>query len=298
MTGDGFREAYATAADGLRLYYREYGQAQAAHAPVLCLPGLTRNSKDFHDLALRLSAQRRVIAVDLRGRGRSERDPRGAAGYSPLVELDDVLRLIAQASLGPSVVIGTSRGGILAMLMASVRPDLLRGIVLNDIGPELDPAGIARIRGYVGVGEAPESWEAAASALEALHGAHFPGLSAQDWLAYARRSFTEREGRPAFDYDPAIGESLRGAPAGDLWPQFAALAAIPTLVLRGAHSDLLSAETVARMREQKPDLLAVTVPDRGHVPFLDEPEVTAALDAFLARIDGGQNDSQSDSQNR
>lgn len=292
MSDTGFREAFATAADGLRLYYRDYGQAQAAHAPVLCLAGLTRNCKDFHDLALRLAPERRVIAVDLRGRGRSQRDPRGAAGYTPLVELDDVLRLIDQAALGPAVVIGTSRGGILAMLMAATRPDLLRGVVLNDIGPELDPAGLARIRGYVGVGDAPETWEAAATALEALHGAHFPGLSAQDWLAYARRSFAEREGRPAFDYDPAIGESLRGAPAGDLWPQFAALAGIPTLVLRGAHSDLLSADTVSRMRAQKPDLVAVTVPDRGHVPFLDEPEAVAAIDAFLARIDGGQNDSQ------
>lgn len=286
MTENGFREAHAIAADGLRLYYRDYGAAQPGRAPVLCLAGLTRNAKDFHDLARRLSPQRRVIAVDLRGRGRSDRDPRGAAGYIPPVELDDVLRLIEQAELGPAVVIGTSRGGILAMLMATVRPDLLRGVVLNDIGPELDPVGIARIRGYVGIGQAPESWEAAASALKALHGAHFPGLSAAEWQAYARRTYAEREGRPAFDYDPAIGESLRGAPAGDLWPHFAALGPIPTLVLRGAYSDLLSAETMARMREQKPDLVAVTVPDRGHVPFLDETEAVAAIDAFLARIDG------------
>lgn len=284
-----FADCYVAAPDGLRLYYRDYGGRRAPGTPVVCIPGLTRNSRDFAPIAAHLARTRRVIAVDLRGRGRSQYDS-NPANYSVPVELNDVLALMAAAGVPQAVILGTSRGGIIAMAMAAARPDAIRAAILNDIGPELSRPGLERIMGYVGRTPALADWDAAVAALKAIAGDAF-ALDETQWLAHARAIFREENGRPVPDYDAAIGDALReavrtaGAAPPDQWPLFEALKDKPTLVLRGANSDLLSAETLARMRAAKPDLATVEVAGRGHAPLLDEPESIDAIDRFLARID-------------
>lgn len=278
------------AQDGVTLFYRDYAADARGTVPVVCLPGLTRSSTDFADLAQRLATRRRVICPDLRGRGRSGWAP-DPATYMPAHEMNDTLALLASAGVHRAVFIGTSRGGLITMLTAVTRPTILAGAVLNDIGPVIEAAGLARIMAYAGQVAAVETWEAAADQTRALNESQFPDLGPQDWSDFARRLYVEREGRPVLAYDPAIGAATRRAganqagPAPDLWPAFGALAAIPTATIRGALSDILSAETVARMAEVKPDLIVATVPRRGHAPLLDEAEALAAIDEVLARAD-------------
>ena len=279
--------SYASS-DGLTLSYRDYaGPPGGTLAPVLCLPGLTRNARDFEALALELARSRRVLSPDLRGRGRSAYDP-NAANYHPGTYLRDVLELLAVVREPRVLAIGTSLGGLLTLLLAAAKPGALAAAVLNDVGPVIDETGLARIRGYVGKSAALASWAEAAAACRAANGSAFPGFGDGDWLAFARRCCVENaDGSVRFDYDPRIAEPFAGSgatpAASDPWLLWAPLASVPTLVIRGAHSDILGAATLGEMLRRKPDTLAVTVPNRGHAPLLDEPEALAAIREFVAR---------------
>jgi len=285
-TPSDFDERFHTTRDGLRLFCRDYPGPTPAGVIALCLHGLTRNSRDFEDLAPRLACARRVLCLDVRGRGRSARDPE-PTHYVPSTCAHDVLELLDEAGIARVAVIGTSMGGILALLLAALRPAALAGVVLNDIGPEIDPKGIARIASYVGRTLDVASWEGAAESMRALNAPAFPDFARADWLRFARRTFREEaDGRLRPDYDSAIGEGTRGGSAvpADLWPLFGLLQTIPALVIRGALSDILSEVTLAKMAKAKPDLEILRVANRGHAPTLDEPECVAAIERFLLRI--------------
>jgi len=283
----GFREHWWTSQDGLKLHARVYEQAGSAVPAVLCLPGLTRNCRDFESLALYLTPRCRVICPDLRGRGRSARDPVWQ-NYQPGTYVADLIGLLTDLGVKRCVIIGTSLGGLLAMMLPSVIPGAVSGMILNDIGPEIDPVGAARIRAYAGRLPPVRDWEEAVAQLKLVYGSAWPGLSQQTWQQLARRSFREDEsGTPVLDVDPNVGEAMRAAPDAatpDLWPLFRSLTKVPVLAIRGALSDILNEATFARMQRENPDLVALSVPNRGHVPLLDEPECLAAMDAFLAHV--------------
>ena len=271
-----------TSADGLDLFYRDY-HPDAAGPPLLCLHGLTRNSADFEDFARIFSTDYRVVAADVRGRGNSQWAD-DAEAYAIPTYVRDVLALADAASLDKFVVVGTSMGGLIGMSLAAAAHDRLAGIVLNDIGAELAPEGLNRIGGYVGRGRDFTRWEDAADALRALNEPFFPDFTAADWLDWAKRLFRQRDdGVIVFDYDPRIAESLStGATVPtDLWAVFDALADIPTLVVRGELSDILTRDTVQAMKARKPDLATVEVPNRGHAPILNEPAAVDAIATFL-----------------
>ncbi len=273
------------AADGLRLFCRIYAARQPGGLPVLCLPGLTRNSRDFAALAARLRVRHDVLTADLRGRGRTAWAP-GPLHYQLPTYVQDVWSLMDSRRIMRFVVIGTSLGALMAMVMAAVKPDRIAGVVLNDAGPELDPAGIRRIAGYAGRLPPVASWADAAAQARSVYGIALPGLSDADWLDYAHLGYRENSaGVPVPDVDPKIGEAFKNpsTAATALWPLYAKIVGVPMLVIRGAISDLLSAATVERMLREKPDLEHLTVPNRGHTPLLNEPECVAAIDAFLAR---------------
>lgn len=273
--------------DGLRLYYRDFpGDAQLA--PVLCLAGLTRNCMDFEALAQRIAPRRRVITPDQRGRGRSQYDSNWL-NYHPGKYVEDMWDLLQALAIEQVVVIGTSLGGLMAMLMASVKPQQLAGVVLNDIGPDLDIAGMRRIQQYVGRLPPVVTWEDAVAQMQMVFGPAFPDYDAARWLHFARLSFlTAPDGMPLPASDPRIGELVRAAPPGPspgLWLAYEGLRQVPTLAIRGELSDLLSSETFERMAQIKPDLRRVTVAGRGHPPLLDEPECARALDEFLSELE-------------
>jgi pimeloyl-ACP methyl ester carboxylesterase len=251
----------------------------------VCLPGLTRNSRDFTVLAKELSSQYRVLTPDLRGRGNSPWDA-SIANYHPTVYYPDILKLLTDEVREPVAIVGTSLGGILAMSLAAMSPDRVAGIVLNDIGPELAPEGVARIGSYVGVRAAPGSWPEAMAQVRANYGQAYPDFEDADWLAYARASHRERDdGSVVADYDPSIGAALRATSDRpfNFWPVWTTIKQ-PVLAIRGARSDLLSAATFDRMLAEKPDLVRIEVPNRGHVPLLNEPGVLAGIDTFLAAV--------------
>ena len=291
-----YRDLWATAADGLRLYARDYGPLAGEAPPVVCLPGLTRNSADFHALALALSGDparpRRVLALDYRGRGRSEHDP-DPRRYDLKVELGDVLQVLTVAGVHEAVIVGTSRGGLLAMGLAAARPALLRGVVLNDIGPVIEPAGLAAIKGHVGKLPLPGDHLEGAEVLRQLFGPAFPRLAAAEWRAWAERTWREEADRPVLDYDPALARTLDAfdpaTPVPPLWGLFAGLQTVPVLAIRGANSDLLAPETLAAMAAAHPRLDAATVPDQGHAPLL-EGEVIDRIAEFVARIEQAAQD--------
>jgi len=272
--------------DGLRLYARDYAGPAADAPTVLCLHGLTRNSRDFEDLAPHLAKSYRVIVPDLRGRGFSERDPQWR-NYHPGTYVQDVLALLAAADAPRVVVIGTSLGGMLAMMLGYGHRPRIAGIILNDVGPEFDPVGLERIKQYAGRLAPVRTWPEAVAQLRAVYGDAWPGLTADRWAVLARRGYrANAAGVVEVDADPNIGEALRAAPAVmvDLWPLWKALADLPTLAIRGANSDILSAATFARMKSENPALRQLVVADRGHVPLLDEPECLAAIDEFLTQF--------------
>jgi pimeloyl-ACP methyl ester carboxylesterase len=272
--------------DGLRLYARVYETPLPDASTVLCLHGLTRNSRDFEDLAPHLRRRFRVVVPDLRGRGLSARDPQ-LQNYQPAIYVQDILALLAAVDAPRVAVIGTSLGGMLAMMLAFSQPARIAGIVLNDVGPEIDPAGIERIKQYAGRLAPPRNWDEAVAQTRAIYGDAWPGLAPDRWAVLARRSYREdAAGRVEIDADPKIGEALRAAPAAalDLWPLWKALRDVPTLAIRGTLSDILSAATLARMKAENPDLQLLEVANRGHVPLLDEPECIAAVDLFLSKI--------------
>jgi pimeloyl-ACP methyl ester carboxylesterase len=281
---------FVSAPDGLKLHARCYGRRSADAVPVICLPGLSRTAADFDRLADALagnaSQPRRVIALDYRGRGLSDYD-RDPANYSFQVELADVLAVATALDCLPAIFVGTSRGGILAMLLAAMRPTAIAGVVLNDIGPVIEPQGLMRIKGYVGKLPQPRSFEEAAEILRRLFDAQFPKLGPDDWLANARHSFKQQNGALVPTYDVKLAKTLEGVdferPLPPLWPQFDALAHKPVLVIRGANSDLLAAATVEAMRARRSALETIEVPDQGHAPLLADADTIARIADFATR---------------
>jgi pimeloyl-ACP methyl ester carboxylesterase len=270
--------------EGLRLFSRVYPGPRLKGPVVVCLHGLMRNSRDFEDLATHLATRYRVVAPDVRGRGLSARDP-NFNNYQIPVYLKDLLLLFTGLGVERATIIGTSMGGLMAMVLAAMQPDLVAGIVLNDVGPELDPQGLERIRSYAGRSPAVSSWPEAVAQVRGIYGVVWPGLSDERWETIARRSFrANARGLPEADADPKVAEPLRDpkAAAPNLWPLWGALAAVPMLAIRGATSDVLSASTLERMQREKPRLKVLTVANRGHTPLLDEPECVVAIDDFLA----------------
>jgi pimeloyl-ACP methyl ester carboxylesterase len=282
--------------DGLRLFSRVYPGPAAGAPAVVCLHGLMRNGRDFEELAVHLAARCRVIVPDVRGRGLSARDP-SFNNYQIPIYLRDLLLLLAGLGAQRVTVIGTSMGGLMAMVLAVMQPGLVAGIVLNDVGPEIEPAGLARIRGYAGKAAPVHSWPEAVALVRGVYGSAWPDLSDERWERIARLSYrADAQGVPQADADPLIGEPLRNSDgaAPNLWPLWGALAKVPMLAIRGAHSDVLGAATLARMQREKPDLRVLTVADRGHAPLLDEPQCVAAIDAFLAGASADASASASD----
>lgn len=291
--GNGRRDRFYASADGLRLHAVEHGSVDAPWLPVVCLPGLSRNARDFDDLGRHLATHpqrpRRVLAFDLRGRGGSDWD-KDIAHYTPIVEMQDVLDGMAALGVDRAVVVGTSRGGLIAMLMGVARPSVLAGVVLNDIGPKMEARGLARLKTYVGRMPDPNDWDDAARILERLHGRQFPALSGADWQAFARMTWRDVDGMPASDYDPLLGRTFDGIefdqPMPTLWPEFAALGGLPVMAIRGQNSDVLSAETLARMEAEHPRLVRVEIPGEGHAPLLVRRSILDRIAGFVAAAEG------------
>jgi pimeloyl-ACP methyl ester carboxylesterase len=279
---------FITAPDGLKLHVRAYGSRVATRLPVVCLPGLARTSADFDALAGALAGDaerpRYVLAMDYRGRGLSDYD-RDPGNYSLAVELADVLAVLTALGLGPAVFVGTSRGGILTMMLGVARPAAIAGVVLNDIGPVIETRGLVRIKSYVGRLPQPKSFEEAAEFLRQLFSPQFPALSADDWMELAQRMFRDQDGRIIPDYDPELARVLRDVdierPLSPLWNEFDSLAFAPMLIIRGANSDLLSPETFEAMRARRRQCDAVVVPDQGHAPLLTDDETISRIGAFV-----------------
>jgi pimeloyl-ACP methyl ester carboxylesterase len=287
--GNGFDDVFVTAPDGLKLHVRSYGPRLAPSLPVVCLPGLARTAADFHDLAIALAsdadAPRRTLALDYRGRGESDYD-KDPSNYTLATELADVLAVLTALDVAPAVFVGTSRGGILTMLLASTRPTTIAGAVLNDIGPVIEPSGLVRIKSYVGKLPRPKSFEEGAEILRRLFGQQFTKLTDDEWLAYSHRSFKVDQRSLAPTYDVRLGKTLDGIdfnrPLPPLWNEFDGLGRVPLMVLRGENSDLLSEDTVAAMRARRPTMEAITVPDQGHAPILSGAELIGRIAAFAA----------------
>ena len=281
---------FISAPDGLRLHARLHGNNASRLLPVVCLPGLARTAEDFDRLADTLASKgRRVIALDYRGRGLSgyDNDP---ANYSFPVELADVLAVLTALDALPAIFVGTSRGGILTMLLAALRPAAIAGCLLNDIGPVIEPKGLMRIKGYVGKMPQPRSYEEGAEILRRLFDAQFPKLTHEDWLASARRAFKDGKGgvlEPT--YDVKLAKTMEGVdfekPFPPLWTQFDAIPAVPVMVVRGENSDILSATTVEAMQKHRPSLQVVEVPDQGHAPLLAEDGTIEQIAAFADSCD-------------
>lgn len=285
-----FKDIHFTSRDGLRLYGRHYRPAVMSNArPVVCLAGLTRNSRDFHNIAIALSRganPRNVFTLDTRGRGGSEYDP-DWKNYAVPIEMQDAIDFIVMLGLRNTGIIGTSRGGLISMLMAAAQPSLMGAVVLNDIGPVIEPDGLARIASYVGRVPQPKNWTDAAHIIGDLFHRDFPQMTDADLMAVARQIFKDKDGKPVSAYDPKLAKclSILDGPIPELWPQFEAMKRIPVLVLRGENSDLLSEKTVEEMRQRHPRLSSFTVPAQGHAPLLrDEPTISAVA-AFFAATD-------------
>ena len=292
----GAASVFVTAQDGLKLHARTYGR-RSGLLPVVCLPGLARTTADFDMLAAALSSDRRhprrVVAVDYRGRGRSDHD-HNPENYSLVVELGDLLAVLTALEVGPAIFAGTSRGGILTMLLATARPAVIAGAILNDIGPVIEPKGLLRIKSYVGKLPQPKNFEEGAEILRRLFDAQFTKLDGGAWLAAAHRTWQERDGRLTPTYDVRLAHTLQGfdpeRPLPSLWKEFDALVGEPLMVIRGANSDVLSEATVAAMRERRRSLKTIVVPDQGHAPLLAEPEVIRQISDFVADCESGRQD--------
>jgi len=286
----GAREAgmsvFVSAQDGLRLHVREYGTRGAPSLAVVCLPGITRTVADFAELAPALAAgqRRRVIAIDSRGRGRSEYDS-NPENYNFVVELGDIVSVLTALAIGPAVFLGSSRGGVLTMLLGAAHPTAIAGVVLHDIGPVVEPKGLARIKGYVGKLPQPRSFEEGGDVLRRVMGAQFPKLTADQWLAAARRTWQTKDGALVPTYDVGLARALASIdlerPIPPLWNQFDTLAAMPMLVIRGGNSDILSSETVAAMRARREQMEVIEVADQGHAPLLEGDSLLRGVIRFV-----------------
>jgi pimeloyl-ACP methyl ester carboxylesterase len=297
MGGD-FDDVFLPAEDGLSLHARLYpagggAGSTAGAAPAVCLAGLTRNARDFHDLALFLSREaarpRRVVAIDSRGRGESAHDPE-PANYTVPVEARDVVTVLNALGIGQAHFVGTSRGGLILHLLAAAIPGRLASVVLNDVGPELGAAGLEQIKGYLSSDRAaPQSFAQALAAQRAVHGAAFPALGDDDWARMTAAIYRDEDGRPVADFDPAIAAAFASLdlaqPLATLWPQFDAFAGIPLMAVRGETSLLLTRETFSEMRRRRPDMAAIEVAGQGHPPMLETAGLPQRIAAFMAEAD-------------
>lgn len=287
---DGWTDGWYWSGDGIRLHWQEM-PGPADRPVLLCIPGLTRTAADFEALGERLAGQWRVVAVDLRGRGESAW-PRDSLTYVPMTYLQDLRLLIEAAAIGRFVVVGSSIGGVLAMQMTTGHRAMMAGAILNDAGPEIEAAGLARLRANVGRQGSWPTWVHAARDLAARNAGLYPEWQLPDWLGFAKRLCRlSGSGRIVFDYDPRIAEPFRlphGDAGSDLWAAFAALRGVPVLSLRGEQSDLLSRATQAAMQARLPEMTVVEVPGVGHAPTLSEPVAVAAVAAFLERVLRGE----------
>ena len=282
VDGARFEDRYLTVKDGLKLHYRDY-PGSSDRLPILCLHGLTRNSRDFEELAERYSPPFRVLALEFRGRADSDFDPQPMR-YNPLTYAGDVIEFLDQLGIDQAIFVGTSLGGLVTMTIAAMQPQRIAATLLNDIGPDVDTSGIDRILSYVGKDVRFKDWDEAANTIASNYGASFDRYSHEDWVKIAKRNCREIDGGIGFNYDMAIAEPFRSggpAPQVDLWPLFQVLASKPLLVVRGAKSDLLTAETTVKMQAASPNVKVAVVDGVGHAPELNEPEAIEAIDAFL-----------------
>ncbi len=288
----GFASRFFTASDGLKLHARDYGPLAGPALPVVCLPGFARTAADFHEVALALSQDearpRRVLALDYRGRGLSAYDPEWKH-YDIRVELDDLMQVLVAAGIERAVFIGTSRGGLLTMALAAARPAVIKGAVLNDVGPVIDARGLLRIRGYVGKLPQPRSFSEGAEILKRLSDQQFPALGDAEWELMARRTWTDRDGPLRPDYDTNLMKVLEEldleVPLPVLWPYFDALQSVPMLAIRGDNSDLLAEKTLQEMAERHPDCETHVVPGQGHAPLLGSKEMIRRIGKLVTRAE-------------
>jgi len=290
MSDAEFLDLFMPSSDGMRLHARIYGSDNGNAVPVVCLPGLTRNADDFHDLAMRLSAnelRRRVIVIEYRGRGQSERDP-DWRHYTVAVEAIDIRQLLKALRITRAIFVGTSRGGLITMALAATAPQLIKACVLNDIGPVIETGGLQRIASYVGKGTMPKDWDEAVNRLKAAN-TEFTDLSDEEWQAFARAVFVEQDdGRLVLSYDPALGNSLAAIdftkPFPSAWPLFDLLKVFPVLTLRGENSDLLSDATLVEMKQRHRTMEMLVVPREGHAPFVGREHTARAIADFVERV--------------
>jgi len=283
-----WRDIYFSAHDGLQLYGRHYPAIGSSQGSIVCLPALTRNSRDFHRLACALSAYGigpfDVYCIDFRGRGRSAYDPNWS-NYTPFIELLDTIDFLTIEGIHRAAFIGTSRGGIVTMLLAALRPNAIAGAVLNDIGPVIKAQGLARIAGYAALVPVPANWDDATRIIREMNKRFFPDVTENDWREIARQWFEERDGRPAPSYDANLSKTFSAADVEGgiptMWPQFTALSRSPTLVIRGANSDILSTGTLKKMIEIHPTIESITVKNEGHAPLLRDNLTIETIANFL-----------------
>lgn len=286
-----YRDYYYNSADGLRLYARDYpctGLNGDSAPTLLCMHGLSRNSKDFAGLAEMLSNYYRVIAVDQRGRGRSDYDP-NSDNYQPAIYCQDMFTLLDSLGIDEVSVIGTSMGGLMSFIMTTLAPTRIKSLVINDIGPEVDPVGLARIQSYVGKLAPPETWDAAVAQVKSINGPAFPDFSEAEWISFTRNLYIESgQGKPKLDYDASISKpmdaSQTAAVPPDLWQFFDATLSKPMLLVHGALSDILADDCVAKMQSKHPTMQYLRLENRGHAPTLDEPESRLAIANFLEDV--------------
>ena len=286
-----YEDIWYSSADGLCLYARDYQSSAPASGKrpvVLCMHGLTRNSADFEGISRVLANNYRVIAVDQRGRGLSAYDS-NAENYNPMVYVQDMFSLLESEGIAKVILLGTSLGGIMAMMMTAMKPELVQAVIINDIGPEVSKKGLDRLQGYVGKSTPVTDWEEAARQSAAINGNAFPDASDKDWQQFARRTYREdRAGCLRLAYDPKISlafnntESNSAAP--DLWPVYDQIIDTPMLLIRGELSDILDLKCVAKMQQKKPNLAVSKIPNVGHAPMLSEPIAQAAIEDFLRQF--------------
>lgn len=285
---EAFSDFFYSAPDGLKLHARVYGEANSDHWPVVCLPGLTRNARDFHELALHLSARptapRKVVAFDYRGRGQSAYDP-DVSHYNVGVEAGDILAGLAALNIDEAAFIGTSRGGLIIHVLGALRPTVLKAIVFNDIGPVIEPAGLAHIQSYLEREPKPKTFALAVDGQRDVHGQDFPALTDADWKRMVGALYRETDQGLLPDFDPKLVDTVANLdltqPLPALWPQFEALQAIPLLTLRGANSRLLSVDTLRQMRERHSQMETITVEGQGHAPFLETGDLPNMIAKFF-----------------
>ena len=287
-----FSDFFYPSADGLQLHARIYGQAIEGVTPVICLAGLTRNARDFHELAIHLSSEAKnpckVVAFDYRGRGLSAYDPEWT-NYNVGVEAGDILAGMAALGIENGYFVGTSRGGLIIHVLATMRPAALKAVVLNDIGPVVEGEGLAHIRSYLEGAPKPKTIAEAIAAQRAVHDAEFPALTEADWARFVAAIYRDDDGVPTPDFDPALLNQIKDfdidKPLPELWQQFEALSGVPLLAIRGENSKLLSAATLTEMARRHPDCQTITVAGQGHAPLLETAGLPEAIARFFERAD-------------